>query len=78
MVAKNAAVSVEASARTEIFYPESDGMPLPDGFYQLDHFTGILLALKLFFDSFITNERDSRGRSERTIRSYTMRKAIPA
>ncbi len=59
VVAKNAAVSVEESARTEIFYPESDGMPLPDGFYQLDHFTGILLALKLFFDSFITNERDS-------------------
>lgn len=36
-------------AATDIFYPESDGMPLPDALYQLDHFVEILSILKLFF-----------------------------
>ena len=49
MVAKNAAVSVEASSRTEVFYPETDGMPLPDGPYQSRHFRDLLAMLELFF-----------------------------
>ena len=49
MVAKNVAVSVEASSRTEVFYPETDGMPLPDGFYQSEHFHNLLMMLKVFF-----------------------------
>ena len=49
MVAKNAAVRVEASSRTEVFYPETDGMPLPDGLYQSRHFRNLLAMLELFF-----------------------------
>ena len=36
---------------TTIFYPETDGMPLPDALYQLRHFVEIISVLKLFFDS---------------------------
>lgn len=36
-------------AATTIFYPESDGMPLPDALYQLDYFVEIISILKLFF-----------------------------
>ena len=39
----------DAPAATEIFYPESDGMPLPDGEYQLRHFMELIAALKHFF-----------------------------
>ena len=49
MVVKNAAVGVEAPARTEVFYPETDGMPLPDGPYQSRHFRDLLAMLELFF-----------------------------
>ena len=49
MVAKNAALSAEASTRTEIFYPETDGMPLADGDYQFEHFMEILFLLRSFF-----------------------------
>ena len=49
MVIKNAALSAEASTRTEIFYPETDGMPLPDGFYQADHLYDLIAMLKMFF-----------------------------
>ncbi len=34
---------------TAIFYPETDGMPLPDGEYQLDYFIEIIAILKHFF-----------------------------
>ena len=34
---------------TAIFYPETDGMPLPDGFYQHTHFLEILSILNTFF-----------------------------
>ena len=36
-------------AATTIFYPESDGMPLPDALYQLTHFVEIISVLKFFF-----------------------------
>ncbi len=47
MVAKNAALVTEIS--TDIFYPETDGMPLPDGPYQSRHFRDLLAMLELFF-----------------------------
>ncbi len=34
---------------TAIFYPETDGMPLPDGFYQHSHFWEIISILNYFF-----------------------------
>ncbi len=34
---------------TTIFYPETDGMPLPDGEYQLSHFMEIISILRHFF-----------------------------
>ena len=40
---------VTPAATTDIFYPETDGMPLPDALYQLDHFIEILSILKSFF-----------------------------
>ena len=36
-------------ATTAIFYPETDGMPLPDALYQLAHFVEIISILKFFF-----------------------------
>ena len=47
MVAKNTALATEIS--TDIFYPETDGMPLPDGEYQLRHFMDLIAILKHFF-----------------------------
>ncbi len=49
MVIKNAAAAVDAPTRTEVFYPETDGMPLPDGDYQLRHFIEIISILGHFF-----------------------------
>ena len=49
MVIKNTALSAEASTRTEVFYPETDGMPLADGDYQFEHFMEILFLLRSFF-----------------------------
>ena len=49
MVAKNAALTADTSTRTEVFYPETDGMPLPDGMYQSRHFRDLLAMLELFF-----------------------------
>ncbi|MCY4652008.1 MAG: Uma2 family endonuclease [Dehalococcoidia bacterium] len=49
MVARRAVLSADESAKPEIFYPETDGMPLADGFYQLDYFVDIISVLKLFF-----------------------------
>ena len=40
---------VTPAATTDIFYPETDGMPLPDALYQLRHFLEILTVLKSFF-----------------------------
>ena len=34
---------------TEVFYPESDGMPLPDGEFQVPLFLEVLTVLRLFF-----------------------------
>ena len=58
MVAKNTALVSDTSANTEIFYPETDGMPLPDGEYQLNHFTDIISILKNFFGNSLTNSLD--------------------
>ncbi len=49
MMAKKAMVAADTSTTTEIFYPETDGMPLPDGLYQYRHFLEILSILKFFF-----------------------------
>ena len=43
MVAKNTALV------TDIFYPETDGMPLTDGLYQSRHYRNLLAMLELFF-----------------------------
>ena len=51
MVIKNAATIADTSAQTQVFYPETDGMPLPDGFYQHSHFLEIISTLKFFFYS---------------------------
>ena len=40
---------VTPAATTDIFYPETDGMPLPDGDYQLEYFIEIIAILKHFF-----------------------------
>ena len=40
---------VTTVATTDIHYPETDGMPLPDGEYQLDYFIEIIAILKHFF-----------------------------
>ena len=58
MVAKNTALVSDTSANTEIFYPETDGMPLPDGEYQLNHFTDIISILKNFFGNSLRNSLD--------------------
>ena len=49
MVIKNAAAGAGVSATAEIFYPETDGMPLPDGPYQSRHFRDLLAMLEMFF-----------------------------
>ena len=49
MVIKNAAAGAGASATTEIFYPETDGMPLPDGRYQSERLYDLITMLKVFF-----------------------------
>ena len=49
MVVKNAATGAGASAATEIFYPETDGMPLPDGRYQSERLYDLITMLKVFF-----------------------------
>lgn len=40
---------VTPAATTDIFYPETGGMPLPDALYQIRHFLEILTVLKSFF-----------------------------
>ncbi len=49
MAVKNAALSADAPTRTEVFYPETDGMPLPDGYYQSEHLYDLITMLKMFF-----------------------------
>ena len=50
MVVKNAAPAADTLTQTtEVFYPETDGMPLADGDYQFEHFVGLLYMLKAFF-----------------------------
>ena len=50
MVIKNAALAADTPTQTtEVFYPETDGMPLPDGFYQADHLYDLIAMLKMFF-----------------------------
>ncbi len=50
MVVKNAALAVDTPAQTtEVFYPETDGMPLADGDYQFEHFVELLFMLRAFF-----------------------------
>ena len=50
MVIKNTVPVADTSTTTEIFYPETDGMPLADGEYQLQHFMDIISILKFFFN----------------------------
>ena len=54
MVTRRAVLAADKPDKTEIIYPETDGMPLADGFYQEEYFLDILPTLKLFF------ERDPR------------------
>ncbi len=50
MVVKNAALVADMPTQTtEVFYPETDGMPMPDALYQLSHFVEIISILKFFF-----------------------------
>ena len=49
MVVKNAAVAVDIPIRTEVFYPETDDMPMPDAYYQSEHFQNLIAMLKVFF-----------------------------
>ena len=49
MVVKRAALTAEETTKSEIIYPETDGMPLADGFYQLKYLMEILSVLDLFF-----------------------------
>ena len=49
MVIKNAAPVADNPTRPDVFYPETDGMPMPDALYQLSHFVEIISILKLFF-----------------------------
>ena len=51
MVIRNAAPAADTPTKTEIFYPETDGMPMPDALYQLSHFVEIISILKFFFRS---------------------------
>lgn len=49
MVVRNTALSADAPTRTEVFYPETDSMPLPDGYYQSKHMHELIVMLELFF-----------------------------
>ena len=49
MIAKNVATTADTSKQTEVFYPETDGMPLPDDFHQHSYFIEIISTLKTFF-----------------------------
>ena len=49
MVIEKAASVADTAAATEIFYPETDGMPLPDGLYQSRHFRDLLAMLEFYF-----------------------------
>ena len=49
MVIKNAAPAADTRARTEVFYPETDDMPMPDAYYQSEHYLNLLAMLKVFF-----------------------------
>ena len=49
MIAKNATLAADASIQTETFYPETDGMPMPDGRYQAKHYRELVLMLEFFF-----------------------------
>ena len=49
MVIKNAAAAVDAATRTDVFYPETDDMPMPDAYYQSRHFLDLLAMLEVFF-----------------------------
>lgn len=51
MVVKRAALTAEEVAKPEIIYPDTDGMPLPDGFYQQQYFLEIISVLTLFFEA---------------------------
>lgn len=42
MVARRTVLTADESTKTEISYPETDGMPLADGFYQLKYLMEIL------------------------------------
>ena len=42
-------MTTEATATTDIFYPETDGMPLPDGMTQAPLYARILNMLRTFF-----------------------------
>lgn len=49
MIAKSGTLAAGTSTQTEVFYPETDDMPLPDGFYQHSHFWEIISVLNYFF-----------------------------
>ena len=49
MVVRRAVLTADESTKPEIFYPETDGMPLADGHYQLEYFMEVVSVLKLFF-----------------------------
>ena len=49
MVIKNTAPVADTSTSAEIFYPETDSMPLPDGMYQSKHYRDLLAMLEVFF-----------------------------
>ncbi len=46
---KSAARVAYETGQTEIHYPETDDMPMPDAYYQSDHYLGTLDMLKGFF-----------------------------
>ncbi len=49
MFARRAVLAAKEIPEFEIIYPEADGMPLPDGLYQLKYFMEIISILQLFF-----------------------------
>lgn len=51
VIEKAASVADTTADKTKIFYPESDGMPLPDGLHQYKYFLEILSVLELFFST---------------------------
>lgn len=53
VIEKAASVADASTTTTEIFYPETDGMPLPDGEYQLRHFVDLIAILKHFFRNYL-------------------------